>query len=93
MICDECQKEYDEIIYISYNTYCKLCAKKYELVKCPIDTCDNIISLNNYETYDTDNSTCDMCNTLVCTNCITRDRTNRICYDCINDTHNDDLYD
>jgi len=88
MICDECQK-YVTIKWSTLNNnnnnYCHDCIKKYMLIKCPGNLCDNIVSLNGYDGItNIELETCSVCDAIFCNNCLIRGKNFIICRECFN---------
>lgn len=84
MFCEICQEKVKDYYSISDSLFCYDCIQKYELVKCPTNDCDQIISLNNYNRSDEiDRNECSHCHIKVCDMCIVKYNNMYICKNCI----------
>lgn len=82
MYCDECIEPTNDYVTIVDNNYCRDCAYKYMLSKCPGELCYNVISLNGYDIEDVENNTCTSCDTIFCGDCLVKARNLRLCKYC-----------
>lgn len=92
MICFECQENAVNAKKIGSYNYCNDCIYKYMLVKCPNRTCMEVVSLNGYDnSIDIDLMTCQQCNSVCCSACITKYSNTIICSECITNLNTDEF--
>jgi hypothetical protein len=82
-LCEECYEPVSSLVKIGENTFCKQCIANNKFQKCPMQYCNNIISLNGYnDSYDIDILTCDLCGYIVCKDCLTAFKNIKYCVNC-----------
>lgn len=94
MICEECGEYSKNHIKVGDTPLCKDCIIKYNIKKCPINFCNNVVSLNGYGTYNIENNICKSCTSMVCDMCTVKYDGDSLCYSCFNtDLDNTSDYD
>lgn len=84
IFCDNCQEiiEFD-VVHISNNNFCSTCFHKFMFSKCSDSYCDNVVSLNGYDSkIDIEDNTCHICKFLFCNDCINIINSFIICNEC-----------